>query len=60
MVCIQEAEEQKQSGFQAVKGFLLTEMHRNLPVLIPFLLAVSPSEMSLKKNKDKTNGRTFE
>lgn len=44
--CIQEAEEQKWSGFQAVKAVLPADTYRSLPVLISFLLAVSPSEMS--------------
>lgn len=44
--CIQEAEEQNQSGFQAVKAILLAGMHTSPPVLISFLLAVSPSVIS--------------
>lgn len=43
---IQEAEEQKQSGFQAVRAIVLADVHRSLPVLMSFVLAVSPSEMS--------------
>jgi len=51
--CIQEAEEQKQRGFQAVKAILLADIHKSLPVLISFLMAISPSEMSLSRIKIK-------